>query len=45
MEEVGTSLNELVVQEYLPEQEDSPGCNLTSYLYRRDIIVFCTLFW
>ena len=25
MEEVGTNLNELVVQEYLPEQEDSPG--------------------
>ena len=25
MEEVGTNLYELVVQEYLPEQEDSPG--------------------
>ena len=25
MEEVGTNLYELVVQGYLPEQEDSPG--------------------
>ena len=25
MEEVGTNLNELVAQEYLPEQEDLPG--------------------
>ena len=25
MEEVGTNLYELGVQEYLPEQEDSPG--------------------
>ena len=25
MEEVGTNLYELVVQEYLPEQGDSPG--------------------
>ena len=25
MEEVGTNLYELVVPEYLPEQEDSPG--------------------
>ena len=25
MEEVGTNLYELVVHEYLPEQEDSPG--------------------
>ena len=44
MEEVGTNLYELVVQEYLPEQVDSPGCNLTSYLHRRNI-VFRTLLW